>query len=361
MKILQVYKDIHPEVRGGIERYIHDLSAYLVSTGHTVEVFAAGRNINDTTLYDIEGFTVRKIPCLGRLFSNPFMVGLRDALSETDADVLHFHLPLPAAVISFLLTDTDKPYIVTYHSDIVRQSWAMPVYGTFLRRFLTAADAVIATSPRYIETSEYLAGLSNVCAIPIGADLKRFTPSSDSCPGDYYLFVGRFRGYKGIEVMLDAWLSLPDTRLVMVGGGPLESYIRERIESEGLNISIASDVSDEELIDYYRSAIALILPSTMRSEAFGMVQVEAMACGIPVISTNLRTGVPWVNQDEVSGIVVPPGSADELVSAVERMNVAETRNTFAEAAFERSSNLFDSRIRFAEVERLLLQVLNNAG
>lgn len=361
MKILQVYKDIHPEVRGGIERYIHDLSAYLVSAGHSVNVITAGNNINDSTEYNLNDIHIRKIPCFCRLFSNPLMVGLRDALADSDADILHFHLPLPTAVLAQLQTDMDRPYIVTYHSDIVRQEWAMPVYGPFLKRFLSAADAVMATSPRYIETSRWLSGLNNVCAVPIGADLKRFTPASDDVTRDYFLFVGRFRGYKGIEVLLDAWCNLPDTHLIMVGGGPMESLIRKRIMSENLNISIACDVTDKELIEYYRNATALILPSTMRSEAFGMVQVEAMACGTPVISTNLQTGVPWVNADGISGIVITQDNTDEIISAVKRMNDPEIRSALAKGAFIRSREMFDSHARFAEVEQLIYRVVDDAG
>jgi len=288
------------------------------------------------------------------------MIGLRDALAETDADILHFHLPLPAAVIAWLQTNMEKPYIVTYHSDIVRQSWAMPIYGSFLKRFLSSANLAIATSPRYIETSRWLSNLDNVCAVPIGADLTRFTPNDKiNNFRDYFLFVGRFRSYKGIEVMLDAWRNLHDTHLVMIGGGPIESHIRNRIVSDNLNISLACNVTDDELVNYYRAATALILPSTMRSEAFGMVQVESMACGTPVISTNLQTGVPWVNQDGVSGIVVTPGCIDELVSAVREMSRPEIRDTLASGALSRSRNLFDSQVRFAEVEELLLQVLSN--
>jgi len=352
MKILQVYKDIHPLVQGGIERYIHDLSVYLAGREHEVEVLVAGDRRGGTA-QKISNFNVVKYPCICRILSNPISPGLTRILETNSADILHFHVPLPSAVIAWLFSGRSTPYIVTYHSDIVRQAMFLPFYGPFLRRFLKGASVVIATSPVYRDTSPYLSGLDNVEVVPIGSDLDVFKPSRNGSEGDYFLFVGRFRQYKGTEILLEAWTEFPERKLIMAGGGPLEDAIRNRIKAGKLNIEIVSDPSDARLIELYQHARCLILPSILRSEAFGMVQTEAMACGIPVISTALPTGVPWVNTDNLSGLIVPPGDPVALADAVRKMDDPQLHFRLAEGALNRATSFFNAAHLFSRIETLL--------
>ncbi len=352
MKILQVYKDVHPFVRGGIERYVHDLSAFLASGRHEVTVMVAGVKGSS---HEVSGFEVLEYPCLARILSNPVSPGLGKMMASFGADVIHLHVPLPSAVISKLASGDDTPYVVTYHSDIVRQWFLMPLYGPFLRRFLGKAEKVLATSPVYRDTSKYLSGLKNVEVLPIGVDLERFSPGNNPSR-DYFLFVGRFRGYKGIDVLLRAWRRLPARKLVMVGGGSMTDEIRRFAVAENLEIRIFENIDDEELVNLYRNARALILPSVKRSEAYGMVQLEAMACGTPVVSTGLPTGVPWVNRDGASGLIVPPGDVDALVDAVIRMEDDEIHGELSRGALSRARNSFDSGVLFRKVEEILERV-----
>lgn len=349
MKILQVYKDVHPFVCGGIERYVHDLSSFLADRSHEVEVLVAGDR-SDNSVISVSGFTIRSIPCVCRILSNPICPGLKGYLKRTSADLIHFHIPLPSAVISWLMAKQNTPYIVTYHSDIVRQSFFLPFYGPFLHKFLRQAESVIATSPIYVKTSRFLSRLNNVEVIPIGSDLNRFKPSSDTEQGDYVLFVGRFRKYKGIRVLLNAWKRFPDRRLIMVGGGPLLPEILSAISKNNLNIEIIQNPDDEELVEIYQKAKCLVLPSTLRSEAFGMVQTEAMACAIPVISTSIPTGVPWVNADEVSGLIVEPDNPDALADAIIRMDNPALRFRLSQGALDRATLLFNGPLLLSKVE-----------
>lgn len=352
MKVLQVYKDVHPTVKGGIERYIHDLSSFLAKRGHDVTVLVAGREGRSS---EVSGFRVLEYPCLCRILSNPVSPGLGAMLSEVEADVAHFHVPLPSAVMARLLSDSQTPYAVTYHSDIVRQSFLMPLYGPFLRSFLKRSSRVLVTSPVYRDTSRWLRGLSNTEVVPIGADLSKFRPDGTKSE-DYALFVGRFRSYKGIGTLLEAWRRFPERRLVMVGGGPLEGLVRKKRADYGLNLVIETDPDDGRLLELYRRASFLVLPSTRRSEAFGMVQVEAMACGTPVISTDLATGVPWVNRNGETGIVVPPGDPEALALAVERLSAPALRSRLSSGALGRARSVFDSQKLFEKVEGILGEI-----
>ncbi len=351
MKVLQVYKDVFPEVHGGIERYIHDLSQFLVSRGHSVEVLVTGGGNRE-----VNGLAVKGVWSPLRVLSNPLAPGFSRFLSETGADVVHFHLPLPTAVLAWEAVKNKKPYVVTYHSDIVRQAFVMPVYGPVLRRFLAGAHKVIVSSDNYTRTSLYLKYLHNTQTIPIGADLERFKPD-ETAAKTYYLFVGRFRRYKGIFVLLDAWRMMenpPD--LILAGGGGLVKKVYAFIEKHKLPVTVVSDVADQKLVALYQGAKALILPSTQRSEAFGMVQVEAMACGTAVISSNLPTGVSWVNRHGETGLLFTPGDSSDLCRAVasfEELNT--TRATMYTQARRRAEALFNSGTLLKKVEECLIE------
>ncbi len=353
MRVLSVYKDVHPLVRGGIERYVHDLSAHLARRGHEVEVLVAGRGERERYTTELDGFAVRRTPCLGRVLSNPVCPELHEELALADADVVHVHLPLPSAVIAWLAAGSRLPCVVTYHSDIVRQAFALPVYGPFLRRFLRSAYAVLATSPVYAGTSPFLRGLPNVRVVPIGVDCSRFSPGGGRA-GEYALFVGRFRSYKGIDVLLDAWRPPAPLPLLMAGGGPMLRRVSERAMRERLRVRVVHDPDDRTLLSLYRGATCLVLPSTRRSEAYGMVQLEAMACGVPVVSTDLPTGVPWVNRNGVTGLVVPPGEAAALAAAVSDIaGDPGLRERLSRGALVRAREELEAEHLLEEVESVL--------
>jgi len=325
-----------------------------------VDVLVAG-SPGGVKMKILDGMRIISARCLLRILSNPLCPGFGKHISRSDADIIHFHLPLPTAVISWLLNGKfgSRPYVVTYHSDIVRQAFVMPFYGPFLKKFLRKADRIIATSRAYVESSRWIRDLPNVSVVPIGADPGKFKVGRPDEREDFFLFVGRFRKYKGIGVLLDAWRSMPDHRLTMVGGGPLLPMMRKRIESENLNVSIVTDASDDVLAALYGSALALILPSTLRSEAFGMVQVEAMFCGTPVISTSIDTGVPWVNKDSVSGLTIEPGDSTALVSAVGRILDDDEWSRLSQGARERAVTLFDGPKLMSRIEGICIEVLDD--
>ncbi len=352
-----MYKDVFPEVKGGIERYIHDLSLFLRSRGHDVEILVAGGGRRE-----LKGIPVTGVPSPGRILSNPVAPGYAGMMAGTSADVVHFHLPLPAAVTAWRMIPRArrKPYVVTYHSDIVRQAFFMPVYGPVLRRFLRDASTVLATSGAYLAGSPYLSPLENTEVVPIGVDLTRFS-TGPSRGGNYYLFVGRFRRYKGITVLLEAWKRLKDPPpLIMAGGGALEATIRREAGEYHLPVTILTDVTDDRLLELYRNARALVLPSTLRSEAYGMVQLEAMACGTPVISSDLKTGVSWVNRHGETGYTFQTGDPVSLAGAVERLESLPDRGAeLGRGARKRAEEHFPAETLFGKVEECLLRAAGN--
>ena len=182
MKILQIYKDYFPPIRGGIEGHINLLANGLEQRGHDVEVLVSNRKCKYET-ENIDGIRVIKVPQLNRIASAPLNHSLffwMKKLGEK-ADILHFHLPNPTAVMSYLISGLKKKAVVTYHSDIVRQKKLALLYRPFLKCFLNRIDRIIATSPNYVESSKILSQYQLKCQIvPLGIPLSRFALQSDN-------------------------------------------------------------------------------------------------------------------------------------------------------------------------------------
>jgi rhamnosyl/mannosyltransferase len=237
------------------------------------------------------------------------------------------------------------------------------LYRPLLRGFLESVSRILVPSPQLLESSPVLAPVRAKCAVvPFGVEPAHYAPAPEvlrrarevrACftAGDsqevIFLFVGKFRYYKGLTVLLDAlarlWRSGVGARLVLLGEGPEENSLRARVRALGLvpRVSFVPHVSEEELVAHYCAADALVLPSIARSEAFGIVLLEAMACGKPVISTALGTATSWVNQHARTGLVVAPRDADALAAAMETLaHDAKLRAHFGAAGRERVSKLF---------------------
>lgn len=327
MRVLQIYKDYFPPVLGGIERHINLLSKGLVNNGFDVNVLVS----NDCLKLErsiIDGVKVTKAPECGRVVSaplNPTLPGLIKELS-TDSDILHFHLPNPTAVCALLLSRIDKPIVATYHSDIIRQARIKKVYWPIQKRFLNNIDAIIATSPNYINSSKVLRRYKQkCCVIPLGVDTQQYENYPEQqiikkmkdCNGRTVLFVGKLRYYKGLNVLIEAMQHV-NGNLVIVGDGPFrKKYEKEiKVKKVANKIKLVGAIQEHKLQEYFNSCKVFVLPSTLRSEAFGIVLTEAMVCGKPVISTELGTGTSFVNLHKKTGLVVPPNDSKKLSQAI---------------------------------------------
>jgi rhamnosyl/mannosyltransferase len=269
-----------------------------------------------------------------------------------------------------LLARPGKPLVMTYHSDIVRQRFSMVLFGPVQERTMRACRVIMPTSPSYIESSEWLSRHRDKCrVVPLGIDLSRFEPTETVCArtaairaeyaGPVVLFVGRLRYYKGLEYLLRA---APDIRAkVLIGGtGPdlarLQGIVRE-CGAEG-RVAFLGDLPEEELVAHLHAADVFCMPSHLRSEAFGLSMVEALACGVPVVSTNIATGVPFVNADGETGFCVEPASPMALRDALNRvLGDASLRARMSEAARRRAHGMFSAERMCTELVRVYRAVL----
>ena len=364
MNILHLYKDYYPVI-GGIENHIKVLAEAQVAAGHRVAVLACSPECW-TGKETLNGVLVIKAGRLTTAASMPISVSQPLILARLRPDVLHIHSPYPLGEISNWLLGRAGATVLTHHSDVVRQKKWLYLYGPFLRRVLRSADRIIATSPPYIESSPWLRPVRERCAVvPLGVDTTCFRPSPRPRTGSgsgraELLFVGRLRYYKGLDTLLAALVSIPQARLTVVGDGPMRRPWEKLSQELGLGerAVFAGEVGDDDLPACYQSADMFVLPANARAEAFGTVLLEAMASGLPCVSTELGTGTSWIVQDGVTGRVVPPSNPEALAAAI-RMLAADPVCSLAMgmAGRRRIEEGFSVQTMIAGVEALYRETL----
>lgn len=278
----------------------------------------------------INGVRVTRVARWGQIASAPLCPSLPHRVAEHRADIIHVHEPNPMATLAALAANPRARVIVSFHSEIVRQRVLRWVYRPLLMRLLQHADRIIVATPRHLDFPTLLPYREKCVVIPFGIDVARFHPDkamrerAAAIRAEFgprlILFVGRLVYYKGVEHLIEA-MSGVSARLLIIGRGPRQRALRRRVRALGLEERIAflGEVAHECLPAYYHACDLLVLPSTHESETFGIVQLEAMAAGKPVISTALPTGLAWVNRHEVTGLLVPPANAHALADAMNRL------------------------------------------
>ena len=351
MRILHIYKD-YPPILGGIENHVQLLAQGQAAAGHDVTVLVTNPAGPRTTVATEEGVAVIRAGRLATVASTPLSVALPWQLLRQRPDVVHLHYPYPVGEVCQWLLRRGQVTVISYHADIVRQASILRLYKPLLRRVLRWVDAIVIGSPPMrggaflgehqakLNLIPYGISLDRFRAAPTEVDLARLRaqlaaafphtsrnprlwmqaplplplcspapllPVSSSPP--FLLFVGRLRYYKGLDWLIRA-LPQITTRLVVVGIGPMEAEWRALPPRIGVADQIAwlGEAPDADLPALYHLADLFVLPASQPSEAFGLVQVEAMAAGVPSVCTELGTGTSYVNQDGVTGLVVPPRS-----------------------------------------------------
>ncbi|GAB4344539.1 MAG: glycosyltransferase family 4 protein [Candidatus Abyssubacteria bacterium] len=369
MKIVHVYKDYYPPVVGGIEKHIAQLCNHF-KRGHEVEVIVCNHGLT-TRIETIDGVKVTKVGQLGRIQSAPLPPSLPLRLRATRADIFHYHVPNPTCEFSHLLARPAGKLVATYHSDIVRQEFLLRFYRPFLRRFLARADAILPTSPIYMETSPFLQGVKEKCeVVPLGVDTHMFDEAGSSMEAEierirglfgpeFLLFVGKLRYYKGLQFLIEAMPKI-DAPLVVVGSGPMEKELQFLAANYRVaeKVHFVGELTEKDLAAFFHACSVFVLPSVYRSEAYGLVQLEAHVCAKPVVSTRLGTGVEFVNIDGRTGFVVSPADSAALANAINRLLAdPERRREMGEFAQKRAHSEFSLERMCEHVEAIYERVL----
>ncbi|MSU36127.1 MAG: glycosyltransferase [Pedosphaera sp.] len=331
VKILELGKFYAPE-RGGIETLLRSLCEGFVGLGAEVDCVVANRTFR-TVHETLAGVRVHRLASWREAMSISLTPRYPFATRRFRADLWHAHFPNPLADLAAVFGPRRTPLILSWHSDIVRQKAALRFYLPLQRALLRRATRIVVATPYHLEYSSYLPEFGSKCVvIPYGLNLDRFELDADGrarvaslrreAGGRRILLnVGRLVGYKGHRYALLALQQLPSAVLWLVGTGPLEFELRALAGELGVTdrVRFWGDISDKDLPRFFHACDVFVFPSISPNEAFGLVQVEAMACGKPVIACQLRSGVPYVCGDGISGLTVPPANPDGLADAVNRL------------------------------------------
>ncbi|HEX6705411.1 MAG TPA: glycosyltransferase [Albitalea sp.] len=374
MKVLQLCKFYSP-VSGGMESVALELTEGLARRGFEMEVLCANTSMR-TEIDACNGYTVTRAASLGRLLSMSVTPALlAHAGMVRRADIVHVHMPDPMTALALWLARPCGKVVVHWHSDVVRQRFALQMYRPLQHWLLRRADALIATSRAYAEASPWLRGWrKKITVIPIGI-------SDPSRPGDeagaarlrerfggrrIVFSLGRMTYYKGFDVLIDAAAMLQDDCVIIAGGeGELLLRHRDEVVRRGLahKVAFVGPIPHDEIGAYFRAASVFCLASTQRAEAYGVVLVEAMAMGVPVVATDIPgSAVPWVNQSGVTGLTVPVGDAAALANAI---NAIVADDAYAarlgQAARKRYLQCLHAEAMVRETEQLYRRLMASDG
>ena len=325
MKILHVYKTFLSDSMGGVEQMIaHLVASSPASLKHTVVSLSPQGYA--TKSYP-SGMQHIRYPQTVSIASNPMSFALWRAFkSLVDAhDIIHYHFPWPFADLLHVAMRVNKPSLVTYHSDVVRQKYWLRVYQPLMHQFLTRVTRIVATSPQYVASSHVLSRYQHkVSVIPLGLNKQHYPLYSEAraaywrtrIGSPFFLFVGVMRYYKGLHVLLAA---LRGTQLpvVFAGTGPCAGELQQLAARYQLTaVHFVGQVDETDKVTLLQLCQGMVFPSHLRSEAFGLALLEAAMYAKPLISCEIGTGTSFINLHGETGYVVPANNPLALREAM---------------------------------------------
>ncbi len=352
MRILQLGK-FYP-VKGGVEKVMYDLMTGLGQRGIDCDMLCAesqGRGAATRIGSHARLITCRTWVKAASTTISPSMTLTLRKIAK-DYDIIHVHHPDPMAALALRLSGYKGRVVLHWHSDIVKQKKFLRLYLPLQRWLINRADVIVGTSPEYISHSPWLDGVRQKCrCVPIGivpmvpdiegaAAIRRIFPDKK-----IVFFLGRLIAYKGLEYLVGAAAHLPEDYVVAIGGtGILHDSLQQQIDMQqiGHKVRLLGEIPQEDLAAWYTACDVFCLPSVMKTEAFGIVQIEAMSLGTPVVATRIDgSGTAWVNEHGVSGLNVEPRDPRALAEAiVEITKDAETAARYGAGASARFNALF---------------------
>ena len=367
MRVVHVFKDFYPPTTGGVEQHMQVLCSGLarqMDLGVLVPS-RSRRRVEER----INGVRVIRVPEFGRYLSVPFCPSMPSELKRLAPDLVHLHFPNPTGDVAYLLSGCRAPVVVTYHADMLRHPLLLRGYRRVFEQLNRRIRRIIVASQEYLDSSSFLAAHRDKCVVvPFGVDVETFTLRAGEVDAAQrlrqqhgerlVLFLGVLRPYKGLEVLVHAMQRVRG-RLLIAGRGTwpgLEALVRQL----GLErrVTVLGEVSDAERRLLLHACDVATLPSLDRREAFGIVQLEAMACGRPVVSSDLSTGVRSVNAHGQTGWLVPPGDADALARALNMLlEDDDLRATLGKAAHERVEREFTAERMIARTRKVYEDVV----
>ncbi|MGM5024445.1 glycosyltransferase [Tardiphaga sp. 367_B4_N1_1] len=332
MRILHAYKIYRPDIEGGIPAVMSSL-AEAPDPAISQSILCARRK-GVARQSTIDGVPVEAVGSLGTLFSTPLAPGYIPAFLRRarSADVVIHHAPLPLTDAAILLGLPDRVGLIVYwHADIVGYALLKRLISPLIRRVLARADRIVVSGQAMIAQSDFLRPYAAKCIVmPYGMNLEYWSTLGDSDRNQvadikrttprHIVSLGRLVGYKGYDVLIRAMHDI-DAQATIIGEGPLLTELQQLAGELGVadRVRFAGRLERDEIRRLFYAANVFAFPSVTEAEAFGIVQVEAMTAGLPIVNTSLATTVPLVARHNLEGLTVPPGDAAALAAAVNRI------------------------------------------
>lgn len=365
VSVLHVGK-FYPPHSGGMETHVRDLAVRQARLA-SVSVIAAN-SFARSEASEMDGVHVRRVARYATIASMPICPGLSAAIQRSPADLVHIHTPNPGAALAFLMSRHIGKVVITHHADTIGKKLLRCFSDPFVERLMRRADRIIVTSARYRDSSSELAAFRDKCRIvPLGIDVNHVAFADPEVSqrlrrqfGDrFILAVGRLVPYKGFDILIRAIKHVHAT-LLLIGVGPMHDALAKLAKSEGVEGKVIMLDHVEDTRPYFAAASLFVLPSVTRAEAFGIVQLEAMAAGLPVVNTNIDSGVPEVSINGTTGITVPPGDAAGLAEAMQLLLEREDlRRLYGEAGKKRVNAEYTADLMCARTMQVYREVLNS--
>jgi len=351
MKVLHFYKTFFPETYGGVEQVIDQLAQGMKKFGVESEVLTITKQ-KELKSSVVNGYHVYRSKSSLSLASTEFSVSaFKDFYYlAQEADIIHYHFPNPFADVLHFFLNIKKPTVVTYHSDIVKQKNLLKFYKPLMNKFLKNVDCIVATSDNYVNSSDLLEGFKEKTkVIPIGInkasypliDANKLTYWENKLGKNFFLFVGVLRYYKGLYSLLDAAKGA-EYKVVIIGSGGIEQELQDYVKEHNIdNVIFLGAVSNDDKVAIMQLCLSVVLPSHLRSEAFGISLLEGAMYGKPLVSCEIGTGTTFINQDGVTGLVAEPENSKSLREKMDHIwNNPITAHTMGENALVRYNELF---------------------
>lgn len=365
MKILLINKLYYPDI-GGVETVVRQYAEYMVNNGWDVSVLCCNKKRSiKTSIENQNGVNVYRSSSFGMLFSMPISLSFIYWFYRLcgNYDILHFHEPYPMASILFRFLRNKKKIIVTWHSDIVKQKRVKKYIEYFQKSMCKNADVITTTSRNLLINSSVISLFEEkVKVIPLSINIDQYSLHGDILFDDlskeqYILYLGRMSYYKGVEILLSAYEKcMTKVKLVVAGDGDAEIVrgVNDAVKNTKKSILFINRyISDDEKKNLLKNCLFFVFPSVMPSEAFGILQLEAMIYSKAVINTALPTGVPYVSVDGLTGITVKPFNIDQLAQAIDDLCFdKKRRDKYAFNAFVRVRDIFNDEIVLRQIKNV---------
>lgn len=369
IKVLHFFKTYYPDSMGGIEQVIFQIAEGCRAEGIDSQVLylsnrGAARN------QPVANHLAHRAKLDLHLASTGFSLSALKDFTELarEADIVHYHFPWPYMDLVHFMARVNKPSVVSYHSDIVKQKWLLKLYQPLMHRFFQSVDRVVASSPNYAAHSPVLTRFKDkVSIIPYGLDRSTYPKASAQklaywrarLGERFFLFVGALRYYKGLDYLLQA-AKLNGLPVAIMGGGFLEGQLKQQAAELGLeNVHFLGGLPDEDKAALLELCYGFVFPSHLRSESFGISLLEAAMYGKPLISCEMGSGTTFINLADQTGLVVPPRDATALAQAMQRLwGAPAMAQAMGAKALQRYEEVFTAPLMaasYAELYRSLLQ------